>query len=578
MAEMKQDTKTSAIGKVAVANEAPATTLLVHDDKVVIPFEVAPGISQDREVNIEKFFANISSQAMIDTGLIPVTDTGLLSLRQLGKYRQITFQLGPGKSYVTWGSSESQSEKPTFFVASPYRIVIADIFDGDLLGARMFYSTEAISDPTQQLCHINLPNVNCRGYGQGNGVGWLCLYLRSSWKDLDISSQIHAIVERAGGGEAYNDGNMSNTDGARFYQEFKKDNLFIYNPAQWQKKSEEEGWEWVLNPDLWIPVMVGGPDKQEKHYHGAKAVPLTVDMAMRGQYKAYYTDVAPLKPINAVSRPDKKTEDSKSEGVSFSFRNAIERSVIMDQPYGAPFVQRKVLNADDDFSVGAWAAGTIKKRSKQVSEASEKIDFKPKAIGTCKVSSKPIYEGMDFKEIPNYGKVLADHFKEEDFVKSKEDKFIHKDQAVWIPSEDAFFHKSTPHNSCHNCGEIHVLKMGENVFYALDGDPYARCKICAETRVCAVTGLSKLVEELKKVEALNPLTGKIEEYYIGEENFSHMTKCLCNLLVPHENTNVMPGQGNVCAQCVKHTNEGPVYECGIHIVTPSEQEATETVS
>jgi hypothetical protein len=302
--------KKNNLGRVAVAPKDPDTNIVLNSSKIIVPFEIAPGVSQDREIDIEDFVRNISSQAMIDTGLIPVTDTGLISLRQLGKYRQITYQIGPGMNYITWGESEGQREKRTYYVASPYRIIIADLFDGDLLGARMFYSTEPITHPGQVLNHINLPNVNCRGYGKGNGVGWLCLYLRESWKSLDISSQIHAIVERAGGGEAYNDGNMSETDGARFYSDYKPNLKYVYNPALWEKKSKREGYDWVFDPENWINVKVKSADDQGCHFD--EGVPYTIDMAMRGTYKAYYSDAAPLKPINALSRPDKSLKDSIS--------------------------------------------------------------------------------------------------------------------------------------------------------------------------------------------------------------------------------------------------------------------------
>ncbi len=35
------------------APSAPATEIKLYDDKIVIPFEIAPGISKDREVSLD---------------------------------------------------------------------------------------------------------------------------------------------------------------------------------------------------------------------------------------------------------------------------------------------------------------------------------------------------------------------------------------------------------------------------------------------------------------------------------------------------------------------------------------------
>lgn len=563
-----------------VQSTAPPTEIKLYDDKLVIPFEIAPGISKDREVSLDQFIENISSQALLDTGLMPVSGTGLLGLRQFGKYRQITFQIEPDLSYVTWGRSEGQHDKPTYYVASPYRVIIADVFDGDLLGARMFYSPEPITSPDQVLHHINLPNVNCKGYGQGNGVGWLCLYLKESWKSLDITGQIHGIVERAGGGEAYNDANMSRTDGARFYQGLKRDQKHLWDASTWQKYSKDNGYAWTLEPDVWIPVLVKSADEQIKHVDDG--VPLTIDMAMRGTYKAYYHDATPLKPVNAASRPDKVITDStnKVDGhgaeTPFSMRSLIERSVIMAEPYGRQVISRPIIHVGDKVSAIKWAAGTINERTKTLNEGSEVIDFAPKAIGTSKLSKIKIYEGQGAIEIAHFGLVLETEITDELFVTDAEGTKLFAADCFFMENteegqEGSYIHNSVPHETCTNCGVSHLVKPNEIIFYKQANDPVAFCVSCTETHICSFSGKILPAFEIQAVDAFNPATDTVQTYYISNDQFSHMTRCMCNLLVQHAATNEL-GNGNVCAGCVQIAPNGqPSYVCGITINTPNHQ-------
>jgi hypothetical protein len=121
--------------------------------------------------DIVSFYRNFSSYAMFDTGLMPLSGTGVLAIRSAGNHTQITFQHEPQINHINWGANEGDRDAVTYTVAQPYRIWIGDLVDGNLYGARMFYSPYPITSPDQQLYHLNLPNTNCKGY-RGNGVGW----------------------------------------------------------------------------------------------------------------------------------------------------------------------------------------------------------------------------------------------------------------------------------------------------------------------------------------------------------------------------------------------------------------------
>jgi hypothetical protein len=257
--------------------------------------------------DIVSFYRNFSSYAMFDTGLMPLSGTGVLAIRSAGNHTQITFQHEPQINHINWGASEGDRDAKTYTVAQPYRIWIGDLIDGDLYGARMFYSPYPITSPDQQLYHLNLPNTNCKGY-RGNGVGWQCLYHRDSWQEIPFNEKIVKFAERCSGVETYNDANMSETDGPRFYQENDMPK-YLWDPSVWEAKTSEEGYAWVLDEDNWIPILVKDQDNQGQHYENG--IPLTIQMAMLGNYQAYYTDDYRPKPINLLSRSDLNLDSQK---------------------------------------------------------------------------------------------------------------------------------------------------------------------------------------------------------------------------------------------------------------------------
>lgn len=262
------------------------------------------------EKDIVSFYNSFSQYSAWDTGLLPVEGSGILTIRTAGTYTQFAYQHKPGLYHVNWAAREG-GLATSYYVAQPYRIIICDMKDGNLLGARMFYSPYPITHPSQNLYHVNLPNINCKGY-RNNGVGWICLYQNEDWSHLPLNERIVRFIERCSGVETYNDANMSETDGTRFYREKSKPS-YLWDPLEWQQKSEQEGYEWTLDESLWIPVLVTSMDDQRMH--NDKGVNLTFADALVGDYRAYYYDDQSTKPINAIIRPDK--ELSSSEVLSY---------------------------------------------------------------------------------------------------------------------------------------------------------------------------------------------------------------------------------------------------------------------
>jgi len=258
------------------------------------------GLDHITDKEISSFYTNFSSLSYLDTGLLPVDGSGLLSVRSAGPHTQIAYQHKPGMYYINWGSHEGDRNALKYYVAQPYRIVIADLLNGNILGARTFYSPVPITYPEAPLYHVNLPNINCKGY-RGNGVGWICLYHNEDISNYPFNEKVAKILDRCSGTEAYNDANMNETDGPRFYSSNNKP-IYTWHPNNWQSYSEDNGYEWTLDPDLWIPILVQDRDHQDKHYQNGH--PLTFVDAIIGNYQAYYTDSLIPKPVNAIVRND----------------------------------------------------------------------------------------------------------------------------------------------------------------------------------------------------------------------------------------------------------------------------------
>jgi len=290
--------------------------------------------------NIVSFYNSFSQFASFDTGLLPLDGTGVLAIRSAGPQTQVVTQHAPGMYHINWGAHEGDKNAKTYYVAQPYRIVIGDFENGNLLGAKMFYSPHPITNPTNVLYHVNLPNINCKGY-RGNAVGWICLYLKDDWSSLPFNEKVSRFIERCSGVETYNDANMSETDGARFYQKADKPQYF-WDPSAWQTKSAEDGYNWTLDSELLIPVKVKGFDHQSEHDNNG--IPLTLAMAMLGNYQAYYSDTNIPKMYNVISRPDLSFTDAN---IADMFKKAFASAPVdythaaKDNPYDFTVANRE---------------------------------------------------------------------------------------------------------------------------------------------------------------------------------------------------------------------------------------------
>jgi hypothetical protein len=436
-------------------------TLIKNDEGNFVVRSTVKSFNLDHvtDKDIVSFYKNFSEVASFDTGLLPLDGTGVLAIRTAGFHTQIVTQHAPGHYHVNWGAHEGDVSAKTYYVAQPYRVVIGDFENGNLLGARMFYSPYPITSPNNQLYHVNLPNINCKGY-RGNGVGWICLYHKDDWSHLPFNEKVARFIERCSGVETYNDANMSETDGPRFYASKGKPTYFT-DPSQWQDMSTVKGYQWTLDEDLLIPVLVQDMDHQDKHVDGGQ--PLTLAMAMLGSYQAYYSDKSIPKHYNIVSRSDM---DLNNENIGSFFKRSFAVAPVSyshnakDDPYNFTLSHREkngsaTLDPFVTHNVSQWVCDSC--------EESFSDDY----------SSNSVYSGNQ--------QVCDDCYQEQYiYIQSAETHFHYDDSNLhYIESSSEYFHEDYDSiDSCGECGEkyaasgktLHSQNLLQKNFYPIQDD------------------------------------------------------------------------------------------------------------
>jgi hypothetical protein len=389
------------------------------------------GLDHVTDKDITTFFSEFSKYAHIDTGLLPLNGTGLLAYRQAANHSQIVIQHEPGVYRIMWGQHEGDSSAKHYFLAQPYRIVIGDIVDGSLLGARMFYSPVPITSPSNPLYHVNLPNINCRGY-RNNGVGWVCLYHNEDWSEIPIGDKVTRLMERCSGAEAYNDANMSETDGPRFYASKSKP-VYLTSPTDWEQKTTEEGHLWTLDPDLWIPILVKDRDNQGQH--DDNGVPLTLGMALTGDYRAYYYDNITTKPVNAIAREDKQYPHTDVFSI-------VKKAYVQASN-----------NPKDLQKLDPYAHSIIVRSEYSLTAKSNPLLDQDEDQPTCADCDEP---DTQMHTIYNDSVVCSSCIENYNLI-YPEEEYYHIDDCVWVESKEQYYLSTNSDlRYCYECCEHHI--------------------------------------------------------------------------------------------------------------------------
>ena len=76
------------------------TTITITDHNIVQKTSMGAGVEKEVATSLQNFYRFFSLGAFVETGLIPLSGTGMLSYRQGPKSSQIAYQLTPGKYHV----------------------------------------------------------------------------------------------------------------------------------------------------------------------------------------------------------------------------------------------------------------------------------------------------------------------------------------------------------------------------------------------------------------------------------------------------------------------------------------------
>lgn len=286
------------------------------------------GKIQKHNIPLETYMSAVADLGFFDSGLMPRKDTGLINYRRGAGWETFVFQVEAGEHLIIWGANEGSTNAKTYRVAMPFRIIIGDHkwHNGKwhLVGARHFYSYKPIKTWSDLLYNCNVPNLNCRGYN-GTGVGWICLYHTKSYENMDLMQRVLTTSMRTSGEEAYNDSNMSHTDGARYYQSHGKPEYF-YNPKFWAAKTKKDGWKWTTDQksNLLLRVVLNNPTKTHMASNIAGGTHASLFDLTRGLYSAYYNDSMLLKPHNLMDLNNPFVKKYSSEQKQRTYQYIVE--------------------------------------------------------------------------------------------------------------------------------------------------------------------------------------------------------------------------------------------------------------
>lgn len=401
------------------------------------------GLDSVTDKDISSFYTKFSSYSHIDTGLLPVNNTGLLSIRSAGNHMQVAYQYEPGMYRINWGAYEGDSNAQAYYVAQPYRIVVGDFLDGNFLGARIFYTVEPVTHPRVQLYHVNLPNINCKGY-RGNGVGWTCLYRNHDVTDYPFNEKLLYLLERCSGVEAYNDANMSETDGPRFYKSHYQDDSsysYLWNPSDWQTKSENEGYAWTINPELWIPIKVKGIDDQSQHCEDG--IDFTFYEALLGNYSAYYYDDYLPKPINALARND----------IDFDNKRIFDWFKLSYNSSQTEFNKVENLNLGTQLKTTFSTSPTMKAFSNE----EENEDEESEISWICESCGSGYSSDIDYITV-NEEHIICYNCSDKAVWSEYEDQHIWADDSIECKTTRDYFSNNGSYEfiNCFFCGAVHI--------------------------------------------------------------------------------------------------------------------------
>jgi len=214
----------------------------------------------------------------------------------------------------------------------------------------------------------------------------------------------------------------------------------LWDPEEWQLKSQNDGIDWTFHPDYWIPVLVSGIDDQAEH--NESGIPLTFEMAIFGNYAAYYDDKYLPKPINAIARND----------LQFDVKQVFDW---FKQSYNNSGTEAMHTNSFEDS-----AAVKEKNIEQPTIKASSTYQEEEEYLncGSCGDPHSPDDTWFD----EGQGAYLCEYCRESNYKWSDwHDSYIPNEYAVWCNSTEEYYDMEASDIQiieCPNCAAIHVSR------------------------------------------------------------------------------------------------------------------------
>lgn len=265
---MAQQKTTVAILLEGDAEDTVSKWMGTISDSRLEQLKEALNVSSLREAPIRNNAGNHMASSTFDTGVLPVSGTGLLRY-QKGvtqdniTIEQVAIQIEPRRYNANFNYAGIANSA---LVSHPYLVLVSDWFNGRFKGCRGYYSPTPIKSDSSPLYHINLPNMNCLGY-RDTTVGWICFYpdQETGLEYIDTTTVEGKITYTAA--RWYDEpfvSTMTETDGPKMYTLYRKAMgrhkplSTINRPGAFSRRSTKNKTpDWICQEKYLIPILVG---------------------------------------------------------------------------------------------------------------------------------------------------------------------------------------------------------------------------------------------------------------------------------------------------------------------------------
>jgi hypothetical protein len=206
-----------------------------------------------------------------------------------------------------------------------------------------------------------------------------------------------------------------------------------------------------------MPIFVKDQDHQDRHYYdtadGPNAVPLTIQMAMLGDYQGYYTDNIRPKPINSLTRSDLKLQaKSVVNWIARGHNSSSEADVAYNPMEEASSLRIKITSAP---VIGGH----------DVDDEDE--EFANHTTITCPISGEPCSCDENEMSHDKSGNAYCEPcFSENAVYCENNDEYLHPESEFLYYDDKKGIHIDTScvdSATCTNCGTYHWVSSNDKI-------------------------------------------------------------------------------------------------------------------